>query len=141
MLNKVTIMGRFTKEPDIRYTQSGTPVASFTLAVDRDFSKDKEADFINCSAWQKTAEFIQKYFHKGNMAIVAGRLQVRNYEDREGNKRQSTEVVAENVYFCESKRDNISKAVDDSPNNQYQPFGEFKNVFSDEYGDGSELPF
>ena len=141
MLNKVTIMGRFTKEPDIRYTQSGTPVASFTLAIDRDFSKDKEVDFINCSAWQKTAEFIQKYFHKGNMAIVAGRLQVRNYEDREGNKRQSTEVVAENVYFGESKRDNISKAVDDSPNNQYQPVGEFKNVFADEYGDDGEIAF
>ena len=134
MLNKVTIMGRFTKEPDIRYTQSGTPVASFTLAVDRDFSKDKEADFINCSAWQKTAEFIQKYFHKGNMAIVAGRLQVRNYEDKEGNKRQSTEVVAENVYFGESKRDNITAAVADSG---FKPANGFVPV---EMDDG-DIPF
>lgn len=134
MLNKVTIMGRFTKEPDIRYTQSGTPVASFTLAVDRDFSKDKEVDFINCSAWQKTAEFIQKYFHKGNMAIVAGRLQVRNYEDKEGNKRQSTEVVAENVYFGESKRDNITAAVADSG---FKPANGFVPV---ETPDG-DLPF
>ena len=134
MLNKVTIMGRFTKEPDIRYTQSGTPVASFTLAVDRDFSKDKEVDFINCSAWQKTAEFIQKYFHKGNMAIVAGRLQVRNYEDKEGNKRQSTEVVAESVYFGESKRDNITAAVADSG---FKPANGFVPV---EMDDG-DLPF
>lgn len=127
-------MGRFTKEPDIRYTQSGTPVASFTLAVDRDFSKDKEVDFINCSAWQKTAEFIQKYFHKGNMAIVAGRLQVRNYEDKEGNKRQSTEVVAESVYFGESKRDNITAAVADSG---FKPANGFVPV---EMDDG-DLPF
>lgn len=102
-LNHISIMGRLTKDVELRYTQSQKPVASFTLAVDRDFG-DKQTDFINCVAWNKTAEFVNKYFSKGKMAVVAGRLQMRDWQDKEGNKRIAAEVVAENVYFGESKR-------------------------------------
>ena len=112
MLNHITIMGRMTRDPEIRRTGSGTAVASFTLAVDRDFSgKDggeKETDFIDCTAWRNTAEFVSKYFTKGRMAVVSGRLQIRNWTDKEGNKRRSAEVVAENVYFGDSKREESS---------------------------------
>ncbi len=108
MLNHITIMGRLTRDPELRYTQSQTPVASFTLAVDRDFSGrdggEKQTDFIDCVAWRQTAEFVNKYFSKGSMAVVAGRLQIRDWQDRDGNKRRSAEVVAENIYFGESKR-------------------------------------
>lgn len=145
MLNHIVIMGRLTRDPEMRYTQSQLPVASFTVAVDRDFSgKDggnKQTDFINCVAWRHTAEFVSKYFHKGSMAVVSGRLQIRNYDDKDGNKRQTAEVVVDNSYFGESKRDSVSNAVDNSPNNQYQPVGEPKNVFADEYGDVGEIPF
>lgn len=102
MLNHITIMGRMTKDPELRYTQSQKPVASFTLAVDRDFG-DRQTDFIDCVAWNKTAEFVQKYFHKGSMAAISGRLQLREWTDQNGNKRRSAEVVAENVYFGEGK--------------------------------------
>ena len=109
MLNHITIMGRLTRDPELRRTNSGIAVASFTLAVDRDFSgKDggeKETDFIDCTAWRNTAEFVSKYFTKGRMAVVSGRLQIRNYTDKEGNKRRSAEVVAENVYFGDSKKE------------------------------------
>lgn len=108
MLNKTFIMGRLTKDPELRRTQTGTPVASFTLAVDRDFkSQDGEraTDFIECVAWKSTAEFVSKYFGKGRMAVVEGRLQVRNWTDKDGNKRKTTEVVADNVYFGDSKRE------------------------------------
>ena len=112
MLNHITIMGRLTRDPEIRRTGSGTAVASFTLAVDRDFSgKDggeKETDFIDCTAWRNTAEFVSKYFTKGRMAAVSGRLQIRNWTDKEGNKRRSAEVVAENVYFADSKKEESS---------------------------------
>lgn len=106
MLNTITLMGRLTRDPELRYTQSQTPVASFTLAVDRDFSKaeEKQTDFIDIVAWRQTAEFVSKYFTKGGMAVVNGRLQIREWTDREGNKRRSAEVVAENVYFGEAKR-------------------------------------
>ena len=108
MLNHITIMGRLTKDVELRWTQSETPVASFTLAVDRDFSGrdggEKQTDFIDCVAWRQTAQFVDKYFSKGSMAVVAGRLQIRDWTDRDGNKRRSAEVVAENVYFGESKR-------------------------------------
>ena len=109
MLNKIFIMGRLTRDPELRHTQTGTAVASFTLAVDRDF-KDKEtgekkADFINVVAWRSTAEFVSRYFTKGRMAVVEGRLQIRDYTDRDGNKRTAAEVVADNVYFGDSKRD------------------------------------
>ena len=108
MLNHITIMGRLTRDPELRYTQSQTPVASFTLAVDRDFASrdggERQTDFIDCVAWRQTAEFVNKYFTKGSMAVVAGRLQIRDWQDRDGNKRRSAEVVAENIYFGESKR-------------------------------------
>ena len=108
MLNHITIMGRLTRDPELRYTQSQTPVASFTLAVDRDFGGrdggEKQTDFIDCVAWRQTAEFVSKYFAKGSMAVVSGRLQIRDWTDREGNKRRNAEVVADNVYFGEAKR-------------------------------------
>lgn len=109
-LNNVTIMGRLTREPELRYTQSNTPVASFTLAVDRDFG-DKQTDFIDCVAWRGTGEFVDKYFSKGSMAIVSGRLQIRSWTDDNGNKRRSAEVVAEHVYFGESKRREASADI------------------------------
>ena len=108
MLNKIFIMGRLTRDPELRRTQSGTAVTSFTLAVDRDFksqSGEKETDFIDVVAWRSTAEFAAKYFTKGRMAVVEGRLQIRDYTDRDGNKRTAAEVVADNVYFGDSKRD------------------------------------
>lgn len=106
-LNHITIMGRLTRDPELRRTGTGTAVASFTLAVDRDFSgKDggeKETDFIDCVAWRQTGEFVSKYFAKGRMAIVSGRLQIRSWTDKDGNKRRSAEVVADQVYFGDSK--------------------------------------
>ena len=102
MLNQITIMGRLTRDPELRYTQSQKPVASFTLAVDRDFG-DKETDFIDCVAWNKTAEFVSNYFKKGNMAVVSGRLQIRDWTDKDGGKRRSAEVVADRIYFGEAK--------------------------------------
>ena len=108
MLNKIFIMGRLTRDPELRRTQSGTAVTSFTLAVDRDFksqSGEKETDFIDVVAWRATAEFAAKYFTKGRMAIVEGRLQIRPWTDKDGNNRRSAEVVADNIYFGDSKRD------------------------------------
>ena len=108
MLNKVFIMGRLTRDPELRRTQSGTAVTSFSLAVDRDFKSqggDKETDFIDIVAWRNTAEFVSKYFTKGRMAVVEGRLQIRDWTDRDGGKRRSAEVIAENVYFGDSKRE------------------------------------
>ena len=109
MLNHIVIMGRLTRDPELRRTASGIAVASFTLAVDRDFAAkdggERETDFIDCVAWRQTGEFVSKYFAKGRMAVVSGRLQIRNWTDKEGNKRRSAEVVADNVYFGESKRD------------------------------------
>lgn len=113
MLNTITIMGRLTRDPELRRTNSGTAVASFTLAVDRDFKNgngEKETDFIEVVAWKNTAEFVSKYFSKGKMAIVAGRLQTRNWQDKEGNKRKTTEVVADSVYFGDSKNGNSDNA-------------------------------
>lgn len=110
MLNHIVIMGRLTRDPELRRTGSGIAVASFTVAVDRDFSgKDggeKETDFIDCIAWRQTGEFVSKYFTKGRMAVVSGRLQIRSWTDKDGNKRRTAEVVADNVYFGDSKRDN-----------------------------------
>ena len=109
MLNHITIMGRLTKDPELRRTGSGVAVASFTVAVDRDFSgKDggeKETDFIDCIAWRQTGEFVSKYFSKGRMAVVAGRLQIRSWTDKDGHNRRTAEVVADNVYFGDSKKD------------------------------------
>ena len=110
MLNHIVLMGRLTRDPELRRTATGIAVASFTLAVDRDFGKsesgDRETDFIDIVAWRQTAEFVNKYFTKGRMAVVSGRLQIRTWTDREGNKRRSAEVVADNVYFGDSRRDN-----------------------------------
>ena len=108
MLNHITIMGRLTRDPELRRTGSGVAVASFTVAVDRDFSGrdggERETDFIDCVAWRQTGEFVSKYFTKGSMIVVSGRLQIRSWTDKEGNKRRSAEVVADNCYFGESKR-------------------------------------
>ena len=110
MLNHITIMGRLTRDPELRRTGSGVAVASFSLAVDRDFAPkdggERETDFIDCVAWRQTGEFVSKYFTKGRMAVVSGRLQIRSWTDKDGNKRRSAEVVADNVYFGDSKRDN-----------------------------------
>ena len=108
MLNKIILMGRLTRDPELRRTQSGTAVTSFSIACDRDFksqSGEKETDFIDVVAWRGTAEFVSKYFAKGRMAVVEGRLQIRDWTDRDGGKRRSAEVVADNVYFGDSKRD------------------------------------
>ena len=102
-MNKLMLIGRLTKAPELKYTQSGTAVATFTLAVDRKFSKEKEADFISCVAWQKTAEFIAQWFTKGQQMALEGRLQVRTYDDNDGKKHWVTEVIAEQVEFCGSK--------------------------------------
>ena len=110
MLNHIVLMGRLTRDPELRRTGSGVAVATFSLAVDRDFANsqtgERETDFIDIVAWRSTAEFVSKYFTKGRMAVVSGRLQIRNWNDKDGNKRRSAEVVADNVYFGDSKRDN-----------------------------------
>ena len=109
MLNHIVLMGRLTRDPELRRTGSGIAVASFSVAVDRDFGKnengEKETDFIDCVAWRQTGEFVSKYFTKGRMIVVSGRLQVRSWTDKDGNKRRTAEVVADNVYFGDSKRD------------------------------------
>ena len=147
MLNHITIMGRLTRDPELRMTQSQTQVASFTLAVDRDFGGrdggEKQADFIDCVAWRQTAEFVIKYFTKGRMAVVSGRLQSRKWEDRDGNKRVSWEVVADNVYFGDSRRDgdsNESRSFSrdyEAPKSSPKP----SSPFEDLGGDDGELPF
>ena len=133
-LNHITVMGRITRDIELRRTGSGIPVASFTVAVDRDFSgKDggeKETDFIDCVAWRNTAEFVSKYFAKGRMIVVSGRLQIRNWTDKDGNKRRSAEVVAENCYFAESKKDSES-----SQNSYASAFPETQAMLN-QYGAG-----
>ena len=112
MLNHITIMGRLTRDPELRSTQSGVSVTSFSVAVERDFSGrdggERQTDFIDCVAWRQTGEFVSKYFHKGSMIVVSGRLQSRKWQDRDGNNRTSWEIVADNVYFGESRRDSES---------------------------------
>ena len=112
MLNHIVIMGRLTRDPELRRTGSGVAVASFSVAVDRDFGGrdggERETDFIDCVAWRQTGEFVSKYFTKGRMAVVSGRLQIRSWTDKDGNKRRTAEVVADNVYFGDSKRDGDS---------------------------------
>ena len=109
MLNNVTLQGRLVADPELRHTQNGMPVVSFRLAVDRDYKSQttgkREADFFNCVAWRGAADFVTKYFPKGRMALVEGRLQMREYTDRDGNRRYTTEVVVGNIYFCDTKRD------------------------------------
>ena len=134
MLNKIVLMGRLTRDPELRRTQSGTAVASFTLAVDRDYKPqdgERETDFIDIVAWRGTGEFVSKYFSKGRMAVVEGRLQVRDWKDKDGAKRRSTEVIADNVYFGDSKK--VSES--DTP---AEPSGEIRELPDEEKG---ELPF
>ncbi len=123
MLNHIVIMGRLTRDPELRRTGSGLAVASFSLAVDRDFGPkdggEKETDFIDCVAWRQTAEFVSKYFTKGRMAVVSGRLQIRNWTDKEGGKRRSAEIVVDNVYFGDSKRDSDGGASTAYSGNSY----------------------
>lgn len=132
MLNHITIMGRMTKDPELRRTNSGTSVASFTLAVERDFSKEKETDFVECVAWKNTADFVSNYFSKGKMAIVSGRLQIRSWKDKEGNSRRTAEVVAENVYFGEAKT--VGDKYEAAMSGQTQDYAVVD-------GDDGDLPF
>lgn len=107
MLNRITIMGRMTRDPELRHTPQGTPVVTFTLAVDRDYQSggsEKQTDFIDVVVWRQTAEFVSKYFTKGSMAVVSGRLQIRDWQDDNGNKRRNAEVITDSVYFVESKK-------------------------------------
>ena len=141
MLNHITIMGRLTKDPELRRTGNGTAVASFTLAVDRDFGKnengEKETDFIDCVAWRQTGEFVSDYFSKGRMAVVSGRLQIRSYTDKDGNKRRVAEVVADNVYFGDSKRDSDSGTSNGSYAQPAQPAQDFEMLDDED----AQLPF
>ena len=136
MLNHITIMGRITKDIELRRTGAGTAVASFTVAVDRDFSKDgnRETDFIDCVAWGKGGEFVERNFSKGKMIVVSGRLQIRKWEDKNSNKRSSAEIVADNVYFGEPKA---------STGERYQAAmgSELEPDYPAIYGDDAECPF
>ena len=141
MLNKVVLMGRLTKDPELRRTGSGTAVTSFSMACDRDFksqSGEKETDFIEVVAWKNTAEFVSKYFSKGRMAVVDGRLQIRDWTDKDGGKRRSAEVVADNVYFADSKRS-------ESNENQKENFNALSGRLSDDFvpisEEDGEIPF
>jgi single-strand DNA-binding protein len=132
MLNHITIMGRLVRDPELRRTGSGVAVTSFTLAVDRDFNPkdggEKETDFIDCNAWRGTAEFVSKYFSKGSMAIVSGRLQIRNWTDKEGNKRRNAEVVADSVYFGDSKKSSEGNQTYQAPNSYPGATGDFSET-------------
>lgn len=139
MLNTITIMGRITRDPELRRTNSGKAVASFTVAVDRDFG-EKETDFIDCVAWGNTAEFISKYFTKGGMIVVSGRLQIRSWNDKDGNKRRTAEVVADNVYFGESKKQDTHTGFvpnDSVPASYAAPAHDFAMLDDDD----AQLPF
>ena len=158
MLNHIVIMGRMTRDPELRRTGSGIAVASFTLAVDRDVKGqdgERETDFLDCVAWRQTGEFVSKYFRKGSMAVVSGRLEIRSWTDKQGNKRKSAEIVAANVYFGDSKRDRESAAPGagytapaqpDFPETEaalarYGATGFAKNDFAMLVDDDGQLPF
>ena len=145
MLNHIDIMGRLTRDPELRYTQSNTPVASFTLAVDRDFSGrdsgEKQTDFIECVAWRHTAEFVSKHFKKGSMAVVSGRLQSRKWQDRDGNNRTSWEVIAENVYFGDSKKADAPAGTQQQNSGGYGSSEPQGSRFSELNDDDGDLPF
>lgn len=133
MLNKIILMGRLTRDPELRRTQSGTAVASFTIAVDRDYKDaygEKETDFIDIVAWRSTAEFVSKYFTKGRMAVVEGRLQIRDWKDKDGGRRRSAEVVADNVYFGDSRKTAAAEVPDPGGNQELK-----------EEEDDGKLPF
>ena len=141
MLNHITIMGRLTTNPILRRTASGTPVTSFTLAVDRDYSKDgeKDTDFIECVAWRGTGEFVDKHFKKGSMAVVSGRLQSRKWQDKEGNNRTNWEVNVDSIYFGESKRADANTSHSALSATGYAQSG--GQTFTEIEDDDSELPF
>lgn len=133
MLNKITVMGRMVRDPELRRTGSGTAVASFAIACDRDYKSDsggREVDFFDCVAWRSTAEYVSKYFTKGRMAVVSGRLQTREWTDKNGNKRKATEIVAESVYFGDSKRDGATQQSYAAPQESFA-----------ELPDEGEVPF
>lgn len=135
MLNRIILMGRLTRDPELRHTQQGTAVASFSLAVDRN-GREKATDFVDCVAWRQTAEFVNSYFTKGRMAVVEGRLQIREWTDRDGSKRRTAEVVAENVYFGDSKKED--------PLNQFtkeHPETVADDRFAELADDDGDLPF
>jgi single-strand DNA-binding protein len=140
MLNHINIMGRLTRDPELRRTGNGIAVASFTIACERDLKNsngEKETDFIDITAWRNTAEFVEKYFSKGRMAVVSGRLQIRKWKDKDGNDRRSAEVVADNVYFADSKKD-------DSSSSNFQGYAQTSEPLQDYAvmdGDDSQLPF
>ena len=138
MLNHITIMGRLVRDPELRYTPNKVAVASFTLAVERDYKPEngeRETDFIDCVAWRHTAEFVSKYFSKGRMAAVSGRLQIRPWTDKDGNKRRAAEIAAESVYFADSNKDAQNRNTGTEPQEQPQTFSELQDV------DDGELPF
>ncbi len=156
MLNHITIMGRLVADPDLRTTPSGVTVATIRLAVDRDFKNkqtgERETDFINVVAWRQTAEFVSRYFTKGRMAVVEGRLQIRQYTDKEGNKRTAAEVVAENIYFGDSRREGDGSYAPHSASSGYsapapQPMGGYAapaagaDQFAELSDDDGDLPF
>ena len=141
MLNKGIIMGRLTRDPELRYTQSNTPVSTFTVAVDRDFkdkgSGERQTDWIDVVAWRQTGEFVDRYFTKGRMAVVEGRLQIRQYTDKEGNNRTATELVADEIAFCgdgNSARENAGAMESDAEHDTES--GSFEDLEDDD-----ELPF
>ena len=139
MLNKIFLMGRMTRDPELRHTASGAAVASFTLAVDRDFKNqdgEKEADFINCVAWKGTAEMLARYFTRGRMAVVVGSLQLRDWTDRDGGKRRAAEVVADTVYFGDSRRDAEAGGGYSSGETPTSPASDYQSA-----DDDGELPF
>ncbi len=147
-MNQVVLMGRLTRDPELRHTQTGTPVTTFSLAVDRGFTPkdggERQTDFIDIVTWRNTAEFVSKYFVKGQMAAVTGRLQLRDWTDKDGNKRRSAEVVADNVYFTESKKSRESgtsytRSVKDDSGSDYSPVP--GSGFSELEEDDGDLPF
>lgn len=145
MLNKIMLQGRLVADPALKQTPSGVAAASFRLAVERDF-KDKESgqkqtDFVTCVAWRQTGEFVSRYFTKGCMALVEGRLQTRDYTDRDGNKRTAAEVVAEKVYFEDSKREGQEVPREAPAASSYAPSGQDQDPFRELTEDDGELPF
>ena len=150
MLNHITIMGRFVRDPELRRTGSGIAVASFTLAVDRDYKAssggEKEVDFIDCVAWRQTGEFVSKYFTRGRMAVVSGKLQIRSWTDKDGNKRRTAEVISDNVYFADSKTENESSGTQqEAPASYGTPAYSAPNYPASDFAmledDDAQLPF
>lgn len=144
MLNHIVIMGRLTRDPELRQTGSGKTVANFSVAVERDFKNDsgeKETDFIDCVAWRGTADFVGKFFRKGSMVVVSGRLQVRSWTDDSGNKRRTAEIVADNIYFGESKKDSLASTGSDYAAQAVSPVVPDPQEFAVLDGDDEQLPF